>query len=760
MHVSCTQDNSVGLMRSSYSLQLVLLSCVVAVLAFSSRLDATWLAFTIAAFTVLILGGTFLLSRVDAGRRQTSLALAQFAAIVESSDDAIISKTLEGIITSWNRGAEKLYGYSAAEIIGQPMLRLIPPEQSAEEEGILGRIARGERMDHFETVRIGKDGKPLHVSVTVSPIRNKEGRIVGASTIARDISERKQAVQKLQRQLERQHLLHRITRAIGEREDLPSIFQVIVRSLEDSLPLDFCCVCLRETTAKGLTVASVGVKSLPLAVELAMTEQSAIALDNNGLSRCLRGALVYEPDIGAVSYPFPQRLARAGLRSLVAAPLSVESQVFGVLLAGRRTRHGFTSGECEFLKMLSEHAALAAHQAQLHGVLQQAYDELRETQQAAMQQERLRALGQMASGIAHDINNALSPVALYTEALLEKEPGVSARGREYLATIRRGIEDVAETVSRMREFYRPESSHGALSRVDLNRLIGQVIDLTRARWSDQAQLRGIVIQAKMELAAELPPISGVESEIRDALTNLIFNAVDAMPEGGTLTVRTGVLAGGRVGVEVLDTGVGMDEATRQHCLEPFFTTKGERGTGLGLAMVYGMVQRHAGDLEIESERGRGTLVRLGFPAGTAAVTSAPVQPPELPQPKRPLRILLVDDDPLVTESLRHALHGDGHLVTTADGGGVGIATFMEAQARGEPFSIVITDLGMPHVDGRKVAATIRAASPDTPIVLLTGWGQRLASEHGVPPGVSRLLSKPPKLRELRVALAELTEAGP
>lgn len=747
-------------MRSSYSLQLVLLSCVVAVLAFSSRLDATWLAFTIAAFTVLILGGTFLLSRVDAGRRQTSLALAQFAAIVESSDDAIISKTLEGIITSWNRGAEKLYGYSAAEIIGQPMLRLIPPEQSAEEEGILGRIARGERMDHFETVRIGKDGKPLHVSVTVSPIRNKEGRIVGASTIARDISERKQAVQKLQRQLERQHLLHRITRAIGEREDLPSIFQVIVRSLEDSLPLDFCCVCLRETTAKGLTVASVGVKSLPLAVELAMTEQSAIALDNNGLSRCLRGALVYEPDIGAVSYPFPQRLARAGLRSLVAAPLSVESQVFGVLLAGRRTRHGFTSGECEFLKMLSEHAALAAHQAQLHGVLQQAYDELRETQQAAMQQERLRALGQMASGIAHDINNALSPVALYTEALLEKEPGVSARGREYLATIRRGIEDVAETVSRMREFYRPESSHGALSRVDLNRLIGQVIDLTRARWSDQAQLRGIVIQAKMELAAELPPISGVESEIRDALTNLIFNAVDAMPEGGTLTVRTGVLAGGRVGVEVLDTGVGMDEATRQHCLEPFFTTKGERGTGLGLAMVYGMVQRHAGDLEIESERGRGTLVRLGFPAGTAAVTSAPVQPPELPQPKRPLRILLVDDDPLVTESLRHALHGDGHLVTTADGGGVGIATFMEAQARGEPFSIVITDLGMPHVDGRKVAATIRAASPDTPIVLLTGWGQRLASEHGVPPGVSRLLSKPPKLRELRVALAELTEAGP
>jgi CheY-like chemotaxis protein len=273
-----------------------------------------------------------------------------------------------------------------------------------------------------------------------------------------------------------------------------------------------------------------------------------------------------------------------------------------------------------------------------------------------------------------------------------------------------------------------------------------------------------VIELETELAAELPPISGAEAEIRDALTNLIFNAVDAMPEGGTLKVCTKMLTGegldgneaGRPCVEVSDTGVGMSEEARRHCLEPFFTTKGERGTGLGLAMVYGMVQRHGGDLQIESEPGKGTTMRLAFPAAAAAM-AATTRAPELQAVTRRLRILIVDDDPIITESLRDSLHGDGHFVTTADGGRAGIDAFNAAEERGVPFDIVITDLGMPHVDGRKVAAAVRAASPTTPIVLLTGWGQRLATEHGVPAEVNRLLSKPPKLRELRAALAELTQ---
>jgi signal transduction histidine kinase/ActR/RegA family two-component response regulator len=577
-----------------------------------------------------------------------------------------------------------------------------------------------------------------------------------------EIGERKYAEGRAQAQLARLELLNQITRAISERKNLRNIFQVVIKNLEDHLPIHFACVCLYDQ-AGTLTVAAIGDRNEALAARLDMTEGANIPIGGNGLARCVQGYLVYEPDTGEVQFPFPQRLAQAGLHSLVVAPLLVESQVFGVLVAARNEAKAFSSGECEFLKQLSEHIALAAHQAQLYTALQTAYDDLRQTQQAVMQQERLRALGQMASGIAHDINNAISPVALYTESLLESEPNLSTRTRGYLETIQHSIEDVAATVARMREFYRQREPQLTLAPVHLNRLMEQVMDLSRARWSDMPQQRGIMIKMVTDFQLELPPIMGVESEIREALINLIFNAVDAMPEGGALTLRTkldaiapalGKIPGLRhVHVEVTDTGIGMNEETRRRCLEPFFTTKGERGTGLGLAMVYGMVQRNGADLEIDSAVGKGTTMRLSFPV--PATPSAEAVPAEtvFTVPSR-LRILVVDDDPLLLKSLRDILETNGHVVTIANGGQAGIVAFDTAQKRNEPFAVVITDLGMPYVDGRKVANAVKEMSPATPVILLTGWGQRLITEGDVPPNVDRVLSKPPKLRELREALAQ------
>jgi PAS domain S-box-containing protein len=704
--------------------------------------------------------------------QQRTADLARLASIVESSDDAIASKDLDGIITSWNPGAERLFGYSAQEAVGKPMAMLIPPDHSTEEPTILARIGRGETTDHFETVRIGKDGRKIDVSVTISPIRDSQGRIIGASKIARDTTDRKLAEVKVQAQLARLSLLQQITRAIGERQDIQSIFQVVIRTLEEHLPVDFCCICLYDPAENCLIVTSVGAHSEALAMELAMTEQARVEIDENGLSHCVRGRLVYEPDISEVRFPFPERLTRGGLNSMVAAPLLVESKVFGVLIAARQQAGSFSSGECEFLRQSSEHVALAAHQAQLYSALQQAYDDLRQTQKAVMQQERLLALGQMASGIAHDINNAISPVALYTESLLEKEPGLSPRTRSYLEMIQRSVDDVGRTVARMREFYRQREPQLMLIPVDLNLLASQVVDLTRARWSDMAQQRGIAIEVRTELAPDLPAIMGADNEIREALINLIFNAVDAMPDGGPLTLRTRVVeekgphsaespARKFAQVEVGDAGIGMDEDTRRRCLEPFFTTKGERGTGLGLAMVYGTMQRHSADIEIESEVGKGTIMRLSFaipttPAVAAAASAAAGAVPP------PLRILVVDDDPLVLKSLRDALEGDGHGVTTADGGQAGIDAFLAAQTQDNPFPVVITDLGMPYVDGRKVSSAVKTAAPGTTVLMLTGWGQRLVADGDIPPHVDRVLSKPPKLRELREALARFVgvQAGP
>ena len=634
----------------------------------------------------------------------------------------------------------------------------------------LAEIARLIAEEKDYTVRVPSPGRDETGQLTdavnqlLASIEERDTALRTANeSLKQEIVERKGAEQRVQAQLGRLEMLHRITRGISERLDLKSIFQVVIRTLEEHLPLDFCCVCLYDQASNLLKITSVGVRSAALATELANPNSSDIDIDigQNDLTRCIRGELVYEPNIGPSELPFFKRLVSSGMLSLVTAPLLVESRIFGVLIAARSQAQSFSSGECEFLRQLSEHVALAAHQSQLYEALHQAYNDLRQTQQAVMQQERLRALGQMASGIAHDINNAISPVTLYTESLLESEPGLSARARQYLETIQQAIEDVAQTVSRMKEFYRQREPQLTLLPVQINPLIQQVIDLSRVRWSNMSQQRGIFIELKTELAPELPPILGIESEIREALVNLVFNAVDAMPEGGTLTLRTkrfqGTSSTGngqvpQIHVEVSDTGIGMDEDTRRRCLEPFFSTKGERGTGLGLAMVYGIARRHNAEIEIESAVGRGSTFRFVFPVpvnGTVAVGPATAA---FTVPVRQ-RILVIDDDPLLIKSLRDILEMDGHVVVTATGGREGIEMFRNALEHTDPFAAVITDLGMPYVNGREVAAAIKGMAHSTPVVLLTGWGQRLVAEGDIPPHVDLVLNKPPRLREIREALA-------
>ncbi len=629
---------------------------------------------------------------------------------------------------------------------------------SAGPEDELGRLgssfnAMAERIEaQARDLERARDGLERRVQERTAEL------VQTARNLEIEVVERKRVQSKLGAQLQRLHLLHQITRAISERLDLKSIFQVAVRSVEGDLPVDFCCLCLYDAPDRALIVSAVAVRSEQLAESLALPEQSRVAIDANGLARCLAGELVYEPDLGKVPFQFPQRLSGSGLRSMVVAPLAAESQVFGVVVAARTAGHAFESGECEFLKQLSEHVALATHQAQLYGALEGAYEDLRKSQQAVLQQERLRALGQMASGIAHDINNAIMPVAVYTELLLEHEPNLSARAREFLQTIKYSVADVSHTLGRMREFYRqrdePELEQAPL---DLGPLVRQVMDLSRARWSDMPQQRGVVVKLVPELAPDLPNVMGAASEIREALINLVFNAVDAMPAGGILSLRTG-REENRVFVEVADTGVGMSEETRRRCMEPFFTTKGERGTGLGLAMVYGVAKRHDADVGIESAVGVGTKVRLTFTVAAASSQSAETAAPKPAVAPSRLRILIVDDDPVLLKSLLDFLEADGHVVVAANQGQAAIDEFKAAQKRGKPFAVVITDLGMPYVDGRQVANAIKVASPTTPVILLTGWGQRMAAEGDVPEHVDFVLSKPPHLRELRDALVKCCRA--
>ncbi len=384
--------------------------------------------------------------------------------------------------------------------------------------------------------------------------------------------------------------------------------------------------------------------------------------------------------------------------------------------------------------------------------------ELREAQAQIVQQERLRALGEMAAGIAHDFNNQLTAVLGFTELLLEHPENLADKERvaRALQTINTAARDAAEVVRRLGEFYRPLEDAETFALVNLRHLVEQVVSFTQPKWQQQAQSRGVDVKFETDLR-EVPLVSGNEAELREVLTNLIFNAVDALQSSGEITVRTYAI-GVDVVLSVKDTGTGMTEEVRQRCLEPFFSTsclepffstKGEGGAGLGLSLAYGIIQRHRGTIRIESEVGKGTTVILQLPVQVGQQREAPGT--EVMAKSRALHVLAVDDEPLSLQVVAGYLAADGHTVETATNGQEALKVF---QAGG--FDVVITDRAMPVMNGDQLAAMIKETTPDTPVILLTGFGDMILARDESVGNVAVVVGKPVTLAALREALAEVT----
>jgi signal transduction histidine kinase len=375
---------------------------------------------------------------------------------------------------------------------------------------------------------------------------------------------------------------------------------------------------------------------------------------------------------------------------------------------------------------------------------------LKTTQDEIIQRERMHALGRMANGIAHDFNNALAPILGFSELMLMKPETLqdSLRARGYIEMIHTAAKDSAVIVSRLREFYRHRDEGEVFMPVVVNDLVLQVISLTQPRWKDQALAAGVTIDVRTEMR-NVPTVPGDESELREALANLVFNAIDAIPKRGTIVLRTEV-QGRWLVITVSDDGVGMTEEVRARCLEPFFSTKKSEGTGLGLGSVYGIVRRHEGEIDIQSEPGRGTSVSISLPLERKG------KAPEAPKPARPvraaLRILVVEDEPLVREVLGVYLQEDAHDVVLAVNGRVGLEKFKSDG----PFDLVMTDRAMPEMNGDQLAAEIKKLNPQQPIVLLTGFGDLMTGAGEQPPGVDLVVSKPFTLATLRSAMSKVT----
>jgi CheY-like chemotaxis protein len=365
-------------------------------------------------------------------------------------------------------------------------------------------------------------------------------------------------------------------------------------------------------------------------------------------------------------------------------------------------------------------------------------------QDKMVEQARMRTMGELASGIAHDVNNTLVPVLGFTETLIEFPKTLSdrAKTRRILRTIRRATKDVAEMVGRLRQFYRPGGAGASLEAHDVNRLVADAVLLTRHKWSNQAKAEGRRVSVTREEGMVRPVVCSAD-EVREALVNLILNAVDALPRGGRVTLRT--REDGRwCTFEVRDNGVGMSAEVRRRCLEPFFTTKGEGGSGLGLPMVAMIAQRRGGSVDIESEPGRGTTATLRLPFVEA---DSGLAGPPAGRWRGQLRVLVVDDEPRPLGMLAWHLRSDGHRVKAVSRGSEALAAFKRGR-----FDLLITDRGMPGMTGDELAQEVKRLKPGFPVIMVTGIEG--PETRGRAPA-DLVLWKPFGLFELREAVARL-----
>jgi signal transduction histidine kinase/ActR/RegA family two-component response regulator len=431
------------------------------------------------------------------------------------------------------------------------------------------------------------------------------------------------------------------------------------------------------------------------------------------------------------------------VRSWIAVPLSVEGRTIGMMTIDRFEPSRYSEHEATIALAFARYVAVAIRNAQLYTESQNAYQELHLTQKELFQHEKLRVLGQLASGVAHDFNNVLTSIIGNVQLLM-----IEAIDQEMIGSLRvveRAAQDGAVIVRRLQEFSRPYPA-GPLTQIDLRTLVADALELTRPRWHNPAvaDVQRIRIVTTMEPALSAP---AEVAELRQVLVNLIMNALDAMPNGGTLHLSSGA-EGGEVFVSVQDTGVGIGPELQTRIFDPFVTTKGSRGSGMGLAIAHAVVTRHSGRISLTSVPGEGSTFVVWLPGGESQ--------PEEQAPSDPdadlesgQAILVVDDDPEICTMLARALQSRGHAVEVASD-----ATSALQQLRQRQFDLLITDLGMPEVSGWELIRQVRAGDREIGIVLISGWGQHLTAAVAQDQQIDATISKPFTLTQLHQVITE------
>jgi PAS domain S-box-containing protein len=624
-------------------------------------------------------------------------ANSRLAAIVESSADAMIGITLDGVITSWNAGAEEMYGYAADEIIGLNISAIVPSDRADELAPMLDRVRQGERVEHIDTTRVRKDGSTIDVSVAVSPVRDASGAMVGASTVARDITEAKLAVDAL-----------RVSEA-RKTAMLESALDAVISIDEDGRLVEFNPAAERVFGYSRTEI--VGQSMADLLVPSGLREQHRA-----GFARYLATG---------ETHVLGRRLELTALRA-DGTEFPIELAITKVDVAGPPL---FTAYLRDVSEQHQQRAELDALNARQH------------------QSERLESLGQLAGGIAHDFNNLLAAIMNYAAFVADE----TADRPEVLADVQQ-IQTAAERAARLTRQLLIFGRRGAIQTesLELNAIVTDIHNLLSRSIGEHIELR-------VDPSPNLPTMRADRGQVEQVLLNLAVNARDAMPDGGTLTLETAgveldddyarlhplVNAGHYVELTVSDTGTGMSADVAAHIFEPFFTTKPVgQGTGLGLATVYGIVADAGGTMSVYSEEGIGTTFRLYFP-----VTGVPA-PPSTVAPTAYTEghgetILVVEDEPAVLELTSRILREGGYAVLEA-------ATFPEALslATSHDFHLLLTDSVMPEMSGSALAEQVSVLRPGRRVLFMSGYSEGVLSPQRLLDNDMTLIQKPFSRRTL------------
>ncbi|HEY3931810.1 MAG TPA: response regulator [Verrucomicrobiae bacterium] len=665
-------------------------------------------------------------------RNLAQLIAQRFAAIVESSDDAIIGKDINGFINTWNHGAERTFQYAADEIIGKHITTLIPPARHDEEEEILGKIRRGESVKHYETVRQRKDGNLINVSLTISPIKDASGKIIGASKIARDITERKRSEKQ-------QKVLYELVATVNRASSLPEVCDAA---------LDAIFQCQNADRASILLCDSEGV--MRFTTWRGLSEDYRRAAEGHSPWNCDDPAPqpVFINDVrqAKLDEHLQSVIESEGIGALAFIPIAYENHLLGKFMIYFNAPHDFTVDEIRPAQTIASQIAFAIERQHVLQKLKQARDEALAAS---------RAKDDFLATLSHELRTPLNPVLLIASDA-EHNHDLSPRTRTDFNTIRKNIELEARLIDDLLDLTRVTRGKIILEKNSLE--VHQILEDAVAHVIDEMNQKQISL--KIDFKAEQHTVFADAVRLQQIFWNLLKNAVKFTPNGGQITIETAA-SENKLSVKIIDTGIGMTADEISHIFTAFSQgnhagdNNGHRfgGLGLGLAISQKLAEFHSGKILAASEgRDKGSTFTIELPLAQPVekdkneLDSPPDLSPDFPARTNGIRVLLVEDHEPTRTALTQLLMRRSYKVVTA-----GSIAEARVVAAGQNFNLIVSDIGLPDGNGYDLMAELQKNGAVKGIAL-TGYGMEQDVTRSREAGFVAHLTKPISIQSLETAL--------